>query len=80
MRPIPTASQTVGPFFNFGLTTNDPLISLDPIINGIPDDAARQRLVSSFDLSLTEPEWVLDYRFDIVLRGRCATPFEEPRP
>src|SRR5215831_6232032 len=59
---------------------NDPLIPLDPIINGIPDDAARQRLVSSFDLSLTEPEWALGYRFDIVLRGRCATPFEEPRP
>jgi protocatechuate 3,4-dioxygenase, beta subunit len=79
MRLIPTASQTVGPFFNFGLTTNDPLIPLDPIANGIADDAARQRLVSAFDLSLTEPEWALGYRVDIVLRGRCATPFEEPR-
>lgn len=59
---------------------NDPLIPLDPIINGIPDEAARQRLVSTFDLSLTEPEWALGYRFDIVLRGRSATPFEEPRP
>ena len=37
----------------------------------------RQRLVSQFDLSLTEPEWALGYRFDIVLRGRRATPFEE---
>ena len=36
-----------------------------------------QRLVSSFDLSTTEPEWALGYRFDIVLRGRRATPFEE---
>ena len=26
---------------------------------------------------LTEPEWALGYRFDIVLRGRRATPFEE---
>jgi protocatechuate 3,4-dioxygenase beta subunit len=59
---------------------SDPLIPLDPIINGIPDHAARQRLVSTFDLSLTEPEWALGYRFDIVLRGRCATPFEESRP
>jgi len=59
---------------------NDPLIALDPIINGIPDDAARQRLVSAFDLLQTEPEWALGYRFDIVLRGRCATLFEDPRP
>jgi protocatechuate 3,4-dioxygenase beta subunit len=56
----------------------DPLIPLDPIINSIPDSAARERLVSSFDLALTEPEWALGYRFDIVLRGRRATPFEEP--
>jgi protocatechuate 3,4-dioxygenase beta subunit len=59
---------------------NDPLIPLDPIINGIPDPAARRRLVSSFDLSITEAEWALGYRFDIVLRGRCSTPFEDPRP
>ena len=57
---------------------NDPLIPLDPIVKGIPDESARQRLVSSFDLSLTEPEWALGYRFNIVLRGRRATPFEEP--
>ncbi len=57
---------------------NDPLIPLDPIINSIPDAAARERLVSSFDLSLTEPEWALGYRFEIVLRGRGAAPFEEP--
>ena len=57
---------------------NDPLIPLDPIINSIPDPEARQRLVSSFDLSITEPEWALGYRFDIVLRGSKSTPFEEP--
>ncbi|MFN7925377.1 MAG: protocatechuate 3,4-dioxygenase subunit beta [Bryobacteraceae bacterium] len=55
----------------------DPLIPLDPVLGGIPDAAARERLVSSFDLSLTEPEWALGYRFDIVLRGRKSTPFEE---
>ena len=55
----------------------DPLMALDPIFNSIPDRDAGQRLVSSFDLSLTEPEWALGYRFDIVLRGRRATPFEE---
>jgi hypothetical protein len=30
-------------------------------------------------LSLTEAEWALGYRFDIVLRGGSATPFEEGR-
>jgi len=58
---------------------NDPLIPLDPLINGIPDAAARGRLISSFDLAVTEPEWALGYRFDVVLRGRDCTPFEEPR-
>ena len=38
---------------------------------------ARQRLISQFDLELTQPEWALGYRFDIVLRGRESTPFEE---
>jgi protocatechuate 3,4-dioxygenase beta subunit len=56
---------------------NDPLFPHDPILQSIPDSRAQQRLVSHFDLSLTEPEWALGYRFDIVLRGRHSTPFEE---
>ena len=56
---------------------NDPLIPLDPVLQSISDKEAQQRLVSQFDLSLTEPEWALGYHFDIVLRGRNATPFEE---
>ena len=56
----------------------DPLFAFDPIYNSIPDEGARQRLVSQFDLSLTEPEWALGYRFDVILRGRNATPMEEP--
>lgn len=55
----------------------DPLLAYDPIYNIVPDQAARERLIAKFDLSLTEPEWALGYRFDIVLRGRCATPMEE---
>jgi protocatechuate 3,4-dioxygenase beta subunit len=55
---------------------NDPLFAYDPIMQSVPDEAARLRMVSSFDLSLTEPEWALGYRFDIVLRGRNSTPFE----
>jgi protocatechuate 3,4-dioxygenase, beta subunit len=56
---------------------NDPLFAYDPILQSIPDERARQRLVSSFDLDLTQPEWALGYRFDIVLRGRNSTPFEQ---
>jgi protocatechuate 3,4-dioxygenase beta subunit len=54
----------------------DPLFPFDPIFNAVPDPAARERLIARFDLSTTEPEWALGYRFDIVLRGRAATPFE----
>jgi protocatechuate 3,4-dioxygenase, beta subunit len=54
----------------------DPLFFQDPILNSIPDEAARQRLVSRYDHDLTEPEWALGFRFDIVLRGPDATPFE----
>ena len=52
----------------------DPLLALDPIYMGVPDTAARERLVAKFDLDVTKPEWALGYRFDIVLRGRAATP------
>jgi protocatechuate 3,4-dioxygenase, beta subunit len=54
----------------------DPLLAYDPIYQSIPDEKARQRLISSFDLKVTQPEWALGFRFDIVLRGREATPFE----
>jgi protocatechuate 3,4-dioxygenase beta subunit len=55
---------------------NDPLLPFDPIAQSIPDERARMRLVSQLDTDLTKPEWALGYRFDIVLRGRDATPFE----
>ncbi len=58
---------------------NDPLFPFDPILQSIPDAAARDRLVSTFELGLTEPEWALGYRFDIVLRGSRETPFEHTR-
>ncbi|MQY29264.1 Protocatechuate 3,4-dioxygenase beta chain [Nocardia sp. RB56] len=55
----------------------DPLFFQDPIFNSIPE-AARPRLISRFSLERTKPNWALAYEFDIVLRGRAATPFEEP--
>jgi protocatechuate 3,4-dioxygenase beta subunit len=45
----------------------------------VRDPMARERMISSFDLETTEPEWALAYRFDIVLRGREATPMENHR-
>lgn len=54
----------------------DPLLPLDPIFNSVPDARARERMVSALDPSLTTPEWALGYRFDLVLRGRDATPME----
>ncbi|MDA9546079.1 protocatechuate 3,4-dioxygenase [Bradyrhizobium sp. CCBAU 45321] len=55
---------------------NDPLFPFDPIFNSVPDEKARARMVSSFDLENTQPEWALCYRFDVVLRGKDATPME----
>ena len=55
----------------------DPLFGQDPIFNSVPDREARERLISSFDLESTVPEWALAYRFDIVLEGRDATPVED---
>jgi protocatechuate 3,4-dioxygenase beta subunit len=51
----------------------DPLLAFDPIYRSVPA-AARERLVSQFDLALTVEGIALGYRFDIVLRGRAATP------
>jgi protocatechuate 3,4-dioxygenase, beta subunit len=52
----------------------DPLLEYDPIFHSIPEKAARDRLVSRYDPNLSVAEWALGYRFDIVLRGRAATP------
>lgn len=55
---------------------DDPLFFQDPIFNSVPDPGTRQRLVSHYDHTLSEPEWALGFRWDIVLRGTAATPFE----
>jgi protocatechuate 3,4-dioxygenase, beta subunit len=53
---------------------DDPLFAFDPIFNGIPDGAARERLISRFSLDETVSGTSLGFVFDIVLRGREATP------
>ncbi len=52
----------------------DPLLDYDPIFGAVADPAARQRLVSAFDLDVTEPGHALGFRFDIVVGGRSPTP------
>jgi len=83
-RPAHIHFSLFGPAFATRLVTQmyfpgDPLFDHDPIFQSVRDPKARQRLVSSFDLETTEPEWALGYRFDIVLRGRDATPMEDHR-
>ena len=53
----------------------DPLLEHDPVFHSIPS-FARHLLVSQFDIEVTEPSFALAYRFDFVLRGSRATPFE----
>jgi protocatechuate 3,4-dioxygenase beta subunit len=83
-RPAHIHFSLFGPAFATRLVTQmyfpgDPLFDHDPIFQSVRNPKARQRLVSSFDLETTEPEWALGYRFDIVLRGRDATPMENHR-
>jgi protocatechuate 3,4-dioxygenase beta subunit len=80
-RPAHIHFSLFGPSFLTRLVTQmffpgDPLFPFDPIFNGIPDPKARERMICKFDLDLTQPEWALGYNFDIVLRGRNATPME----
>jgi len=80
-RPAHIHLSLLGPAFATRLVTqmyfpDDPLIEIDPIANAVPMPY-RQRMVSRFDIETTQPNWALGYLFDIVLRGRDATPFED---
>ncbi|MEO1066161.1 MAG: protocatechuate 3,4-dioxygenase subunit beta [Pseudomonadota bacterium] len=54
----------------------DPLIALCPIVNAVSDPGAVDHLVAKLDLEASTPMDAMAYHFDIVLRGRHATPFE----
>ena len=54
----------------------DPLIPLCPIVQTIPDAAAIDRLIARLDMNATIPLDSIAYRFDIVLRGRRSSLFE----
>ncbi|KAF3996365.1 protocatechuate 3,4-dioxygenase subunit beta [Glaciimonas immobilis] len=55
---------------------SDPLFDYDPIFQSIPDLAARHRLIARFSMDETVSDKMLGYYFDIVLRGRDATPMD----
>jgi protocatechuate 3,4-dioxygenase beta subunit len=81
-RPEHIHFSVFGPAFATRLITQmyfpgDPLLALDPIFHSTPDAAARERLISHYDHGLSQAEYALGYRFDIVLRGRAATPMED---
>ena len=57
----------------------DPMIWQDPIALSIPDRSAVEQLIAKLDWQSTTPMDALAYRFDIVLRGRSSTPFENRR-
>ena len=54
----------------------DPLIPICPIIQTIPDPQAIEQLIAKLDLNASIPFDSLAYKFDIVLRGRRSTLFE----
>lgn len=79
-RPNHIHFSLFGPSFITRLVTQmyfpgDPLLDLDPIYKASPE-GRRELMVSNFDLDVTEAEFALGYSFDIVLRGRNATPME----
>jgi protocatechuate 3,4-dioxygenase, beta subunit len=81
-RPAHIHFSVFGPAFATRLITQmyfpgDPLLAYDPIFNSVPDEKARARMISRFDLAATVPDWALAYEFDIVLRGPDETPMEE---
>jgi protocatechuate 3,4-dioxygenase, beta subunit len=65
------ASRLVTQFYFEG----DPLLALDPIYNSVPAHS-RERLVAPYAHDITEENYALGYRFDIVLNGPAATPAE----
>jgi protocatechuate 3,4-dioxygenase beta subunit len=83
-RPAHIHFSLFGPAFATRIVTQmyfpgDPLLPYDPMFMCVPDERARNRLISVFDWESTVPEFALGYRFDIVLRGRDETP-QDPSP
>ncbi len=80
-RPAHIHFSLFGPAFAQRLVTQmyfdgDPLIPLCPIVNSIPSREAVETLIAHLDLDTSLPMDMLAWRFDITLRGREQTHFE----
>lgn len=80
-RPAHIHVSVFGSAFNQRLITQfyfegDPLIPICPIVQTIPDPDAIEQLTAKLDLNATIPLDSIAYKFDIVLRGRRSTLFE----
>ena len=70
-----------GPAFAQRLITQmyfegDPLIGLCPIVNAIPSRTGVESLIASLDMDAAVSMDMLAWRFDMTLRGRQQTLFE----
>ncbi len=77
-RPAHIHFSLFGPAWKTRLITqmyfqDDPLFFQDPIFQSIPTEQARQQLIATYDHTVTEQEWALGWRWDIILG---TTPFE----
>jgi protocatechuate 3,4-dioxygenase beta subunit len=55
----------------------DSLFAFDPIYQSITSERARARLVAAYDHDLSRHDFLLGYRWDVVLTGRHATVMED---
>ncbi|MEM9224780.1 MAG: protocatechuate 3,4-dioxygenase subunit beta [Pseudomonadota bacterium] len=80
-RPAHIHVSVFGSGFVQRLTTQcyfegDPLIPICPMVQTIPDQEAIEQLTARLDLNATVPLDTIAYEFNIVLRGRRSTLFE----
>ena len=80
-RPAHIHFSLMGPALLTRLVTqmyfpDDPLLALDPIFQSVPSHS-RGRLIASYAHDVTEPNWAIGYRWDIILRGPDATAVPE---
>ncbi len=80
-RPAHIHFSLFGPSFAQRLITQmyfegDPTIPLCPIVQTIPNQSGIDQLTAKLDMDRTVPMESMGYRFDIVLRGRNQTMFE----
>ena len=80
-RPNHIHFSLFGPAFATRLVTQmyfpgDPLLALDPIFHAVPTSMRATGWSRRSTSTSPNPDYALGYRFDVVLRGRGATPME----